>query len=105
MSVDPRVASLEGEAGLPRKNGELVFDAPWEGRAFGLAVVLSERGAYAWDDFRSKLVDEVRTGDTHYYKNWVRALETLLMAQRIVSPDEVERRAAEYRALQRDPVF
>lgn len=105
MSVDRRVANLDGEAGLPRKNGELVFDAPWEGRAFGLAVVLNEKGAYAWDDFRSRLVDEVRTGEPHYYENWVRALESLLAAHEIVSPDEVELRAAEYRALERDPVF
>jgi hypothetical protein len=62
MSVDRRVANLEGEAGLPRKNGELVFDAPWEGRAFGLAVVLNEKGAYAWDDFRARLMDQVKTG-------------------------------------------
>jgi nitrile hydratase accessory protein len=105
MSVDRRVANLEGEAGLPRKNGELVFDAPWEGRAFGLAVVLNEKGAYAWDDFRARLVEEVRTGEPHYYESWVHALESLLAAQEIVSPDEVERRAAEYRALKRDPVF
>jgi len=105
MSVDPGVANLDGEAGLPRKNGELVFDAPWEGRAFGLAVVLNERGAYAWDDFRTRLVHEVRTGDPRYYENWVRALESLLAAHEIVSPDEVELRTAEYRALKRDPVF
>ena len=105
MSVDRRVANLDGEAGLPRKNGELVFDAPWEGRAFGLAVVLNEKGAYVWDDFRTRLVYEVRTGDPHYYESWVRALQSLLAAQEIVSPDEVELRAAEYRALKRDPVF
>ena len=105
MGVDRHVANLDGQAGLPRKNGELVFDAPWEGRAFGLAVVLNEKGAYAWDDFRTRLVEEVRTGDPHYYENWVRALESLLAAHEIVAPDEVELRAAEYRALKRDPVF
>ncbi|HVS47469.1 MAG TPA: nitrile hydratase accessory protein [Candidatus Dormibacteraeota bacterium] len=105
MSVDRRVANLEGDTGLPRKNGELVFDAPWEGRAFGLAVVLNEKGAYTWDDFRSRLVDQVRTGEPHYYENWIRALESLLAAQEIVSPEEVELCAAEYRALKRDPVF
>ena len=38
--VDPRIANLDRSAALPRKNGELVFQAPWEGRAFGMAVVL-----------------------------------------------------------------
>jgi nitrile hydratase accessory protein len=105
MSIDRGIASLDGEAGLPRKNGELVFGAPWEGRAFGIAVVLNEQGAYAWDDFRARLVDEVRSGEPHYYESWVRALETLLAAHAIVSPDEIDLRAAEYRALERDPVF
>ena len=40
--VDPRIANLDSSAALPRKNGELVFKAPWEGRAFGMAVVLNE---------------------------------------------------------------
>jgi nitrile hydratase accessory protein len=103
MSVDRRVANLEGEAGLPRKNGELVFDAPWEGRAFGLAVVLNEKGAYAWDDFRARLMDQVKTGAPHYYESWIRALKSLLAARQIASPEEVEQRAAEYRDLKRDP--
>ena len=37
--------SMEGQAALPRKNGELVFDEPWQGRVFGMAVALHERGS------------------------------------------------------------
>jgi nitrile hydratase accessory protein len=102
MKVDRRVADLEG---LPRKNGELVFQAPWQGRAFGLAVVLNEIGAYPWDDFRSGLVDQVATGQPEYYESWLNALESLLLARGIVTRDEVAQRAAEYQALERDPVF
>jgi nitrile hydratase accessory protein len=102
MKVDRRVADLEG---LPRKNGELVFQAPWQGRAFGLAVVLNEIGAYPWDDFRSGLVDQVATGQPEYYESWLNALESLLLARGIVTADEVAQRAAEYQALERDPVF
>ncbi len=54
MSVDNSVAYLEGEAALPRKNGELVFAAPWEGRAFGLAVLLSEKGALEEDQWPAR---------------------------------------------------
>ena len=47
MSADPlvnqAVGSLDGVAALPRKNGELVFEAPWQGRAFGLAVTSRPR--------------------------------------------------------------
>src|SRR6185436_2989351 len=58
MSADPlvnqAVASLDGTAALPRKNGELVFEAPWQGRVFGLAVSLSDREHYVWDEFRDQ---------------------------------------------------
>ena len=105
MSVDNRVAYLDGEAALPRKNGELVFAAPWEGRAFGLAVLLSEKGAYDWDDFRKRLVEEIGKGDDAYYESWLAAFESLLLAREVVTREEVSKRAGEYAALERDPVF
>ena len=105
MSVDRSIAYLEGDAALPRKNGELVFEAPWEGRAFGLAVVLSTRGEYEWDTFRSHLVAQIGARGGSYYENWLAALESVLVARGIVTSAEVERRAAEYAALERDPVF
>ena len=105
MSVDRRIANLDGDVALPRKNGELVFRAPWQGRAFGLAVVMNEKGAYAWDDFRASLADQIAGGQPDYYENWLHALESLLTARGVVTNDEVEARAAEYRALERDPVF
>lgn len=105
MSIDRSVAYLEGDAALPRKNGELVFAAPWEGRAFGLAVLLSEKGTYAWDEFRSRLVEAIGAGHDAYYESWLDALEALLKARGVVTADEVDRRAGEYIALERDPVF
>jgi nitrile hydratase accessory protein len=102
MTIDRHIADTDG---LPRKNGELVFQAPWQGRAFGLAVVLNERGAYPWDEFRNGLVDQIAKGEPEYYESWLNALQALLLARGIVTPDEIEERAAEYRALERDPVF
>ena len=103
--VDPGIANLDGQAALPRKNGELVFQAPWEGRAFGIAVLLNEKGAYEWDAFRERLVSEVANGDLAYYQSWLNALQSLLVSSGIVTPEQVDHRAAEYRALERDPVF
>ena len=53
MSTEPigQITEMQGELALPRSNGELVFDAPWEGRAFGIAVALNESGAYEWGEF------------------------------------------------------
>ena len=105
MAVDRRIANLEGEAGLPRKNGELVFVAPWEGRAFGMAVALNDRGAYDWEEFRTRLVERIAGGEPDYYQSWLGALERLLVDRGVLRPDEIEARTSEYEALERDPVF
>ena len=102
MMIDRQIADLNG---VPRKNGELVFQAPWQGRAFGLAVVLNEKGTYPWDEFRAGLVDEIAKGGPEYYESWLAALESLLLSRGVVTRDEVAQRAAEYQALERDPVF
>lgn len=90
---------------LPRKNGELVFEAPWEGRAFGMAVVTHEKGVYQWEDFRDRLVERVNEGSTHYYRDWLTAFESVLLARGVIEPDELEARVKEYKELRRDPVF
>ena len=36
MEPDREIANMPGEAALPRRNWELVFNALWEGRAFGI---------------------------------------------------------------------
>jgi nitrile hydratase accessory protein len=102
MTINRQIADTDG---LPRKNGELVFHAPWQSRAFGLAVVLNEKGAYPWNDFREGLVDEIAKGEPEYYESWINALESLLLARGVVTRDEVVQRAAEYQSLERDPVF
>ena len=43
-------------ADVPRRNGELVFAAPWEGRAFGLAAAYVEATGVGWAAFRTHLV-------------------------------------------------
>jgi hypothetical protein len=50
---------LEGPAAPPRSNGELVFAAPWESRAFGLAMALHNGGRFEWEGFRRQLIAAV----------------------------------------------
>lgn len=91
MSVD-----LTGDATPPRRNGELVFEAPWEGRAFGVAVALADRGVYAWDDFRVSLIEEIGAEEgRRYYAAWVASLERLLVGRGVLDEAEIDRRAAE----------
>ncbi len=54
MNVD-----VEGPAAPPRSNGELVFEEPWESRAFGVAVALSDKETFAWERFRQELIAEI----------------------------------------------
>ncbi|MBV9172319.1 MAG: nitrile hydratase accessory protein [Chloroflexi bacterium] len=101
--IERSVAEPEG-APLPRKNGELVFEAPWEGRAFGLAVLLNERGQYEWNAFRDKLIAEI-SDDRAYYESWLTALENVLLSRGLVDRAELSARTEAIRSGERDDVF
>jgi len=90
---------------LPRKNGELVFEAPWEGRAFGMAVVMHDRGAYRWGDFRDRLVEHISDASVPYYESWLGALESLLLGHGLIEQGELKTRFQDFKQLRRDPVF
>jgi nitrile hydratase accessory protein len=109
-SAEPgRGAGLDdqGPAAPPRKNGELVFEAPWEARLFGLTMAMHEAGRFEWDEFRRRLIAEIaewerrHAGATEgwsYYRCWLRAFETLLADKGLCTADTVELRASELAA-------
>ncbi|TWP53809.1 nitrile hydratase accessory protein [Lentzea tibetensis] len=80
--------TTELPADVPRSNGELLFEFPWESRAFGLAVALADAGALQWDDFRAELVDAIAGRDPdapyRYYEHWLTALERALVSTGVV---------------------
>lgn len=99
--TDSRIAGMEGELALPRSNGELVFAAPWEGRAFGIAVALNEGGVYQWRDFQSRLADEIDAAPRDeegamYYERWLASLENLLLERGLVTREELDARTTAY---------
>lgn len=70
--------TLTGAAALPRRNGEIAFDAPWQGRALALALALTESPGTGWEAFRSRLVAAIAADpDRPYWESWVAALEDL----------------------------
>ena len=76
MTVD---VDTSGPTAPPRKNGELVFDAPWEGRAFGLTVAILEREGLGWDDFRPHLIRAIAADPDHaYYEQLAVALDAFV---------------------------
>ena len=79
---------MEGPAALPRDNGELVFSAPWEARAFALAVALVDRLGLPWDAFRSRLIEQIAAEpDRPYYESWAAALESLVLSLGLTTTD------------------
>jgi nitrile hydratase accessory protein len=83
---------MTGAAALPRRNGELVFEAPWQGRAFGMALTVIERLGLPWAEFQRRLIDEIATNpDAAYWDSWLAALERLAIDRSLVSGEELER--------------
>lgn len=79
LAVEP---DISGPAAPPRANGELVFEAPWQARAFGMAVALLERDGASWDQFRRFLVPALAAQpDAPYYEALVSALEAYVAAR------------------------
>ena len=79
-------SALAETAPLPRSNGELVFDEPWQGRALGMGVVALERAGISLVEFSSFLAaavarhgyDPDEPAASAYYAAWLDALETCL---------------------------
>jgi nitrile hydratase accessory protein len=79
-------AALAGRTALPRDNGELVFEEPWQGRALGMGVVVLDHTGVTWAEFRRHLVVAIQqrppepgeSAATAYYAAWLDALEALL---------------------------
>ncbi len=103
-SVERLLGELPGAGTLPRKEGELAFEEPWQIRALALAVAAHDQGRFPWSDFQSRLVAAIseweqtppdQRDDWEYYQHWVRALEQLAVDQGLSDADEINRKADE----------
>ena len=111
MEIDREIANMQGMTALPRKNGELIFSEPWEGRVFGMAITLHGEGTYPWEEFRDRLIAVVNSTDhkpdpaPDYYEHWLAALEQLLLDKGIMTREEFECRKAEFASGEREEIF
>ena len=104
------VSSMEGSIAAPRRNGELVFEAPWEGRVFGMAVALYDRQLYGWEEFQRSLIEEIARAGTdadaaRYYERWLASFERLLADKGVVKPEELDDRTKAFEFGERDEVY
>ena len=110
LTVDRVVAVMEGRAALPRKNGELVFEEPWQGRVFGMAVALHERGLYDWEEFRQTLIAQIAAAETRpasfvYYEIWLQTFEHLLARKQLITSTELDETTYQFEFGERDEVY
>jgi hypothetical protein len=82
VSESPAAAESLSLSGLdlPRRNGELVFEAPWQSTVFALvaAVVDHEFGGDR-EPFRRELIKAIAAEpDRPYWESWTAALESLV---------------------------
>jgi nitrile hydratase accessory protein len=100
------VLDVDGPAAPPRSNGELVFGAPWESRAFGLVLALNAGGTFEWEDFRLQLIQAISDWEREhdpeeewsYYRCWLVALERLLAERGLVRTGDMVARTREFAA-------
>ena len=109
VTSTPVTSSLVGELDAqantapPRDNGELVFEQPWESRAFGLAITMAEAGLFSWDQFREHLSARIaqwesesgdeQAHDWSYYECWLDALEQIVVERGVLETGAVSERA------------
>jgi nitrile hydratase accessory protein len=102
-----RVLDWDGPVSPPRRNGEIVFDELWQSRVFGMTMTLYEAGAFAWDEFRNRLIEAIARWERAHHPNdsgyrywdcWLEAFEGLVRGKGLCTPAALEQRVAELAA-------
>ena len=85
------------------------FAAPWELRAFALAVAAFHGGQFQWNEFQDELIASIRTWEAtdtadqwSYYERWLEALEALLAEKGSLTGEVMAQRTATVLAVPRD---
>ena len=76
MSVQLSLSGMD----LPRRNGELAFDAPWQSTVFALAAAVVQHACGGdREPFRRELIKAIAAEPGRpYWESWTAALETLV---------------------------
>ena len=99
------IADMGGTPGWgpvhPPRRDEPVFEEPWQGRAFALAILSSRvaSGGINTDAFRYAMerLDRAAYLDDGYYGRWLNGGELMLTERSILAPGAIEARARNLR--------
>jgi nitrile hydratase accessory protein len=101
LSELPVELATTGRAAPPRSNGEMVFEAPWESRLFGMTLALVDADRIAWGEFQQRLIAAIGRWEAEhpdgegyrYYDRWAEALDSLLDDLGLVAIETTDARA------------
>lgn len=97
---------------MPTGRPDSAFAEPWQARAFAIAVTACRQGCFTWSEWTHALGRELRlasdpdpqTAGASYYRCWLSALQSLLLAKGAVGQAELhERKRAWEDAYRRTP--
>ena len=92
MNVE--LLGMDGAAAPPRRNGELVFEAPWQSRMFGLCAAIVET-CFNGDrePFRQQLIAAIAAEpERPYWDSWTVALQRLVLEAGLIDEFAVQAR-------------
>jgi nitrile hydratase accessory protein len=79
-----------------------VFREPWEAQAFAMVVALHEAKLFSWSEWTAALSRQIQASagsesverEDSYYRDWLAALESLVIEKGVVSRQLLTARAA-----------
>jgi nitrile hydratase accessory protein len=77
---------------IPRDKDGPVFQEPWEAQAFAMVVALHDKSLFTWSEWVDTLAQTIKSADHHddtYYHHWLTALEYLVIAKNVTSPESL----------------
>ncbi len=98
---------MSGAAGVPpvrditlvptNADQEIVFNFPWEAKAFALVVHLFQQGHYTWAEWTEQLSSEIKAAGAEddgskYYLLWLSAAEKLVANKALAGAGEIRGR-------------
>lgn len=73
------------------------FDEPWQAHAFGLTLLLHQRGVFTWPEWATALAAEILHAQSsgaaddgsRYYQHWLNALEGFVIQQKLGTAQQI----------------